>query len=243
MNKVAVITPTIGRPTLQQCVDSVKAQTIPCTHYVFVDGKQFWESADATLYKERDVVVTQMPMNAGGDGYRNFPYLAGVPWLLREKYVAFLDDDNWWDETHLESCIQHMEKHDLDACFTLRNIVNADATVQVPDNCVSLGYYPNYNNQLLADTSTIVVKTEVAQKCGHAWYNQSNGDQMFTQELLKNKYKIGQTGKRTLYYRISEDSLNTTPMSWFYDMNQQVLNIHKTMPWCNESVVKFKDKL
>ncbi|ASU15971.1 hypothetical protein [Actinobacillus pleuropneumoniae] len=41
----AVVTATIGKPSLEQAILSVKNQTIPCKHYVFVDGKQYWKAA------------------------------------------------------------------------------------------------------------------------------------------------------------------------------------------------------
>lgn len=42
---VAVVTSTIGRPELSLAIKSVQNQTYPCKHYVFIDGKIFWDKA------------------------------------------------------------------------------------------------------------------------------------------------------------------------------------------------------
>lgn len=42
---VAVVTSTIGHPELSLAIKSVQNQTYPCKHYVFIDGKIFWDKA------------------------------------------------------------------------------------------------------------------------------------------------------------------------------------------------------
>lgn len=45
--KVAVITPTIGTKYLSKCIQSVDSQTYDdLTHYVFMDGIQYWKEID-----------------------------------------------------------------------------------------------------------------------------------------------------------------------------------------------------
>ena len=55
--KVIVITPTTGKPSLQRAIDSIKAQTMPCQHWVINDGKMDF-SCDAE-------VVINLPENTG----------------------------------------------------------------------------------------------------------------------------------------------------------------------------------
>ena len=48
--KVAVITPTIGTDYLSKCVSSVENQTYEnLTHYVFVDGNQYFDASISKL--------------------------------------------------------------------------------------------------------------------------------------------------------------------------------------------------
>ena len=55
---VAVITTTIGRKTLEKAILSVRSQTYPCKHYVFVDGKQYWANVEPLLKKYPEVIFT-----------------------------------------------------------------------------------------------------------------------------------------------------------------------------------------
>ena len=43
--KIAIVTPTTGNPYLAKAIYSVRYQSVPVDHYVFVDGKQYWFKA------------------------------------------------------------------------------------------------------------------------------------------------------------------------------------------------------
>ena len=59
MMKVAVVTPTIGKPELVDCVNSVANQTYKkLTHYVFADGIEHFE-------KIRSVTDNQLNIKIG----------------------------------------------------------------------------------------------------------------------------------------------------------------------------------
>ncbi|MDK4683680.1 glycosyltransferase [Kingella negevensis] len=63
---VAIITATIGRAELERAIQSVAAQTHPCTHYVFVDGKQHAAAARPILERYPHVKAVYLPVNTGG---------------------------------------------------------------------------------------------------------------------------------------------------------------------------------
>lgn len=68
---VAVVTPTIGRSELERTIQSVQKQTYPCTHYVFVDGKPFFNDAKTILEKYPQVEPIYLPINTGANNWIN----------------------------------------------------------------------------------------------------------------------------------------------------------------------------
>ncbi len=62
---VAVITATIGRDELERTIESIKNQSYPCKHYIFVDGEDFRYKAKTILDKYPDVIPIYLPMNTG----------------------------------------------------------------------------------------------------------------------------------------------------------------------------------
>ena len=122
---ISVITSTIGRPELRQCIESTAKQTIKCTHYVFVNGPRFHASAKAILDDYPEVKAFYLPEETGdyGVGPSMADVFAAGPFLTRSKWVCFLDDDNWFDETHVESLWLLASKHNLKWAFSLRKLV------------------------------------------------------------------------------------------------------------------------
>ena len=48
--KVSIITATVGKPQLANCIESVRNQTYKnIEHIVVVDGKEHWNNADEIL--------------------------------------------------------------------------------------------------------------------------------------------------------------------------------------------------
>ena len=62
--KVAVITPTIGTKYLNKCIESVDNQTYQdLTHYVFMDGIQYWKEVDEIIEGSEKVRVIKIEEN------------------------------------------------------------------------------------------------------------------------------------------------------------------------------------
>lgn len=122
---VAVITSSIGRPELTKAISSVKQQTYPCKHYIFVDGAQFEEQVRAIVGSDPDLVVTYLPMNTGANGWVNSSINAIAPFFLVKEYIiCYLDDDNWYEPNHIEVVVNALEKNKADFTYSLRNFVN-----------------------------------------------------------------------------------------------------------------------
>lgn len=112
---VVVITPTIGKEKLQRAVESVAKQTYEnIKHLVVVDGHQFFDAVINMPLTIGKLQITASPINSGANGFYGHRIYAAYPHLVNEDYVAFLDEDNWWDEKHIASLINLIEKNRLD---------------------------------------------------------------------------------------------------------------------------------
>lgn len=151
---VAVITSTIGREQLIRAIESVKAQTYPCKHYVFVDGEQFSESAKKILDQYPDVIATYLPMNTGANGWTNSSINAIAPFLTKEDVICYLDDDNWYEPNHVESCLNRLNETGADYVFAMRNLYTPNNEFICEDLSESLGLFENKINYPITITLT-----------------------------------------------------------------------------------------
>ncbi|AUI65978.1 MULTISPECIES: glycosyltransferase family A protein [Glaesserella] len=161
---VAVITSTIGRAHLERAILSVKAQTYPCKHYVFIDGEQFAADAKAILDKYPDVIATYLPMNTGANRWTNSSINAIAPFLVKEDAICYLDDDNWYEPTHVEMGVKTLNESGADYVYSFRNFYSPNGQFISKDTLESIGFYENrldnpYNFTITVNDSTIKMNT------------------------------------------------------------------------------------
>ena len=176
--KIAVITPTIGGPFLEECIRSVQAQVLPnITHYVVVDGPQY---ADAVLkvtetFKNGAVPVVPvvLPENTGADGWNGHRIYGSFPFLVNATHVAYLDDDNTIDPQHVQNLARAIVKGGEGYwAHTLRRIVDSAGAVVCNDNCESLGGISHTicaQDDYLVDTSCYLIPRDLAIAAGPHW--------------------------------------------------------------------------
>jgi hypothetical protein len=254
----AVVTSTIGRPVLEEAIQSVITQTRSAKHYVFVHGKDYWEKSKTMLDKYPQVEAIYLPNNNGGngygeppvweesyqlyDGYGMAPVFALAPFVVSEKHICFLDDDNWFEPNHIETTVGLIDRRNLDWAFSLRNIVSAEGEFICTDDCESLGYFVNPGGFQVVDNSCMVVKTEIARKYGHQWYYPIVSDRMFLKALLKAELAGGCTGKATSNYRMSPDGSGVMSADAFKQNNSYQIAQNIEFFWRKESVINQKEK-
>lgn len=103
---VTVITPTIGRLSLKKAIDSVAKQSIPVRHIVVLDRPEKEEEVRALL-RETGADHAQVVTTKGGVGpaaARNMAVL-----LVRTPWLSYLDDDDWYEPTHLAGLFAELE--------------------------------------------------------------------------------------------------------------------------------------
>lgn len=132
----AVVIPSILRPSLLRAVRSVYAQTLPGQIHILIGvdvacgDLAILEQATSELPDHCVLTVLQPgyststrhgglhPAHDGGALRTVLSYLAN------SRHVAYLDDDNWWAEEHLESLLAAVKGKDW--AFSLRWYVDGE---------------------------------------------------------------------------------------------------------------------
>ena len=236
MIKVAVVTPTIGSDTLKKCIESVQNQTYEnLTHYIFYDGEEyldkinnqvFWNSEKKPIKK----IILEENIGKGWYGHRVY---AACSFLVNADVICYLDEDNWYDEDHVESLVKTLEDNECDWAYSLRKIYNKEGDFLFEDNCESLGKWPVYFDDSVhhIDTSSFAVRTEIATKVGHSWYAQWGADRQFFYNLKMFFKDFRCSGKHSLCYRL-DGNPNSVSEEFFLKGNE--LNSKKynnNFPW------------
>lgn len=208
-SSVCVITPTIGSKYLRQAIESVNKQTYKnINHLIVVDGPGYMDEVKRHIPENIKITIT--PQNTGGGGFYGHRIYAAYPHLVNEDYIAFLDEDNWWDENHIQSLVSKIEDKNLDWAYSLRKVyVNDDYLDH--DCCESIGRWPIYfskedNPQHLVDTSSYCFKREFLVQLCQYWNYGWGGDRRFFNILTKhlNHTNFDTTGLHTLNYRLPD---------------------------------------
>jgi hypothetical protein len=229
-----VIIPTTGSPVLHDAIKSVLNQTYDTKCYVVADGKNSHAKTkiitDEYNYSKK-VERCYLPINVGADGFYGHRVYASFPHLVDTKYVLFLDQDNFFDENHVQSCIDLIESKNLDWCYTLRKIVDKNKNYLCNDDCESLGKWQTYHGSQLVDTSTYCLKTEVAIKSTHIWHMKWGADRLFPSVMFQHFPKYDCTGEYTLNYRM-DGNPGSVNVDFFMNGNK-VMNdkYNGVFPW------------
>jgi glycosyltransferase involved in cell wall biosynthesis len=238
-NSVTVITPTIGKHTLGQAIQSVQDQTYKnINHLIVIDGPGYENEAKKYIPSNRNITVTTTPFNTGGGGFYGHRIYAAYPHLLSTDYILFLDEDNWWDKNHVKSLIDMIEDKNLDWAYSLRKVYSNNNYLD-DDCCESIGKYPIWFTwpdklQYLIDTSSYCFKREFITRVCHIWHWGWGGDRRFFM-IIKDTpgMKYETTGLHTLNYNLPDmEKAYGGDMEFFKKGNEMIKNLHGgKYPW------------
>jgi glycosyltransferase involved in cell wall biosynthesis len=238
--KVAVVTPTIGASTLDQCILSVQNQTYEnLTHYIFLDGEEHYEKIHPILYErsgKRTIKTIQLQENIGKGWYGHRVYSA-CSFLVNADVICYLDEDNWYEPEHVQSMVDRLNSG-FDWVYSLRKIYDKEGEFLFEDNCESLGHWPVYfNDQVFhIDTSSFAVRSHVALSVGHSWYGKWGADRQFFSAAKKYFSNFACTGKYTLNYRLDGNDNSVRPD--FFEKGNLVheQKYEGRYPWLNTEI-------
>jgi glycosyltransferase involved in cell wall biosynthesis len=197
---VAVITPTIGNPQLERCIKSVAAQEAPCMHVIVSDGPQHHEEVCRIVSKLRAKGILnldnhrllQLPFNTGANKMNGHRIYAAIPWLVNTDWVAFLDEDNWYEPNHISAMLQAVGTNaagskGMEWVHSLRSICSDEGHSLVKDCCESLGLlHPTWDRPgHFCDTSTLMLRRSLACKLAPLWDVPLVADRYISAQLVK----------------------------------------------------------
>jgi glycosyltransferase involved in cell wall biosynthesis len=207
-NSVVVITPTIGNSALSKAMESVANQTYKnLTHLIVIDGREYFEKALKSTPLHDNVVITTAPFNTGGNGYYGHRIYAAYSHLVNHDYVAFLDEDNWFDPNHIETLVNTLETKDYDWVHSLRKVY-VENDYLADDCCESIGKYPIWfsqpdNPQHLVDTSSYLFKRDFLTKVAHNIHYGWGGDRVLLNSIM-HMSNFETSGLHTLNYKLPD---------------------------------------
>ncbi len=240
---ITVITSTIGRAELRQCIESVLSQKYPfVSHFVFVNGPQYHDASREILSDYPEVTAFYLPEETGdyGMGPSMADVFVAASFLTRADWVFFLDDDNFFDPNHVESLMSLAMNHDLKWAYSLRRIVAQDGSPICDDDWCSLGYWPDLGSQgasQLVDNSCYAVSLPFAKRYALAWTARpSSADRCFFLTLHESGARYGCTGLSTTNYRIGLGTAPNIPDAYLANAKLMRDRMPNGFPWRKESI-------
>jgi|Laugresbdmm110dd_1035094.scaffolds.fasta_scaffold00009_25 glycosyltransferase involved in cell wall biosynthesis len=247
MQKVYIITATVGTEFLDICIQSVQQQIYTnIEHVVVCDGKEHVEKVNIVLEKYKDMAipisVIVLPWNSGRNKYICHKIYASIPHLLHgPAYVNFLDEDNFIEPTHISSMIETIQKENYLWTYCLRNVVGKKNQFICKDICESLGslsmtWLSEFNRiDYLVDTSCYLVPLDILQEFSICWQRPARStpeaDRLFYKELSHRYKNYGCTMKFTLNYRI-DGRPDSVKADFFMLGNSKIRSKYKeAVPW------------
>ena len=191
--RVAVVTPRFREPRqwFQQCLDSVRDQTYPCTHIVVNDG------ADRGPSNSEHVQVIDLPVSLGfiGDPARAIGSVSAVAQGF--DAIAWLDADNWYSSNHIGSLVKLHRDTGAAVLTSHRYLHRLDGG--------PLGPCPETDGNSFADTSTMMI-TRAAFGVIPTWFLMEPkyhpiGDRMIWKRITDEGISHAHSGLMTLHYR------------------------------------------
>ena len=194
-----VMIPTTGATEVRNAIESVLNQTYDTLCYVVCDGNKFKSKTKVILddyLGNKNLRICYLPENVGANGFYGHRVYAAFTHLVNTEYVMYLDQDNWLQPNHVQSCVDTINDKKLQWCHSLRNIY---------------GKWMAWTNTYHIDTNTYFLKREIAIKLASAWHGGWGQDRVFLQVI--NQYfpqTYSCTGEYTVNYRVDggEGSVN-----------------------------------
>lgn len=206
---VTVITATTGNEKLYDALLSVKKQTYKnVEHYVVVDGLERKKEALKIINSFPGVKTLVLPYATGKDNYNGHRIYGASSFLVEGKYLTFLDEDNYYEPDHIQSCVD-LATDGYDWVYSLRKIVDSKKNFICNDDCESLGKWKSVLNDNFVDVGCWFLSKSAALTVAPLWYRrarhpqeQPEVDRIITSTLMTHFEKFECTRKYTLNYRV-----------------------------------------
>ena len=217
---VAVVIPTILRPSLVRAVRSIYKQDLSGRIQLLIGIDKRLGNAECL-----DVIVAEAPENVSlsifDPGYSTSVRHGGVysnrfsgalrtilSYAANSKYVAYLDDDDWWSRDHLSSLLSAVQGKDW--AFSNRWLVDQETGWPIcKDEWDSVGPGKGINRERFGgfvSPSNLLLDKEACHFVLPSWslspFKDGTGeDRLVFKELLRHDSWAG-SGKHSCYYEM-----------------------------------------
>lgn len=240
---VTIVTPTTGTKYLKQNIESVQKQSYDhIQHLIFIDGKEHLNKV-ADIIKSIDVKnnvdIIPLPYSVGKDRFNGHRMYGASPYFAKGEFICYLDEDNWIDETHVDSLMQTVEGKSW--AFSMRKIVDSDGNFVCNDDCESLGKYPSVLNEedYFVDVNCFFLSRNIALQTSNIWYRKAREpgvpevDRFLTAVLRNNNLTYESSGRYTVNYRAGNTDLSVKK-EFFTQGNEIMMKKYEgNLPWRN----------
>lgn len=233
----SVIIPTTGAPVLRTAVESVLSQSYDTTCYVVCDGEDHKGKVKTILddyLGNKNLKFCYLPLNVGANGFYGHRIYAAFTHLVNSEYVLYLDQDNWFEKNHVESCIDTINNSKLDWCYSLRNIYDKESNFVCEDNCESLGQWLAWTNTNHVDTNSYCIKTKIAVQLASAWHGGWGQDRVFLHTINQYFNNYACTGKYTTNYRVDGGAGSVNKEFFIQGNDVMTKKYNGEFPWKNK---------
>jgi glycosyltransferase involved in cell wall biosynthesis len=206
---VTVITPTTGSHQLYNVLKSVNNQTYSnIEHIVVADGPQYSKATQGMLEGSQALLI-QLPYNTGHSQYNGHRIYGAMSYIANGEYICFLDQDNWYEDNHIESLVNVIQQGN-DWAYSLRKIVSQEGTYICNDDCESLGKWESILDDNFIDVNCFMIPKMAAIHFSPYWYRrarhpqeQPEVDRILSPFMMQNLPKFDTNGEYTVNYRVA----------------------------------------
>lgn len=213
----SVLIPTYKRiDYLKRAINNVLKQKIKIAEIIIIDDEpsKKVESLINQLSKENNKIKIIYSKNLSGLGRgayncKNFAFNN----FVTGTYMAFLDDDDFWDEKYLENALKYLNKNNAD--LSLSNYIDYYNEKYQTDGEKSPPKIINVKDILIFNPgilqSNFIIKTSLFGKLGgfDTYLEMSCDKDLFLRAYLENA-KYVKIPERYVYYQIHKGNWSTT---------------------------------
>lgn len=226
--KVAIVSAYYreSAPELARCIDSVAAQTHPCTHFLVSDGHP-QDLVDARR-------VRHVRLGAAHADYGDTPRAVGSLLAIREGFdaIAYLDADNFFLRDHIKVMVDSLAAAggDYDLVTSRRFLLRSDGTrLPVPDE--SYRSHTDTNCYLLLRGAFPLTPIWALMPREFSMI----GDRVFWRAIVARGCRIAHVPRESVGYRslwkIHYERAGEAPPAGAKDISEQIRNAAK---WWSE---------
>lgn len=236
---VTVITPTTASDQLNDVLRSIDRQTYKnIQHLVVVDGfDEYGVKAVKLMEGSTRSLAFALPYNTGYDQYNGHRIYGAMSFIAEGDYICFLDQDNWYEDTHIESLVETI-KAGNDWAYSLRKIVSQEGTYICNDDCESLGKWKSVLNDNFIDVNCYMIPKQAAIGFSPFWYRrarhpqeQPEVDRCLSQFMMHHHPKYDTNGQYTVNYRVAS-RVDSVQDSFFIRGNEAMKQkMNGEYPW------------